>query len=133
MNRHYESVARRAGHRCEYCRAPESLFNFPFEVEHVVPTARGGTDDEGNLALACRACNAYKSDAITGFDEATGPEVALFHPRDQRWIDHFVADLDSGYVIGLTPVGRATVARLNTNDPVHLTARLFWMRLRLYP
>jgi hypothetical protein len=32
MNPHYEVVALRAGHRCEYCHAPEAVFNFPFEV-----------------------------------------------------------------------------------------------------
>jgi hypothetical protein len=54
MNPHYPLVARRADHRCEYCRAPEAVFNFPFEVEHVVPSSRGGADDESNLCLACR-------------------------------------------------------------------------------
>ena len=54
MNRRYVNVAARAGHRCEYCRAPEVIFNLPFEVEHVVPISRQGPDDEPNLALACR-------------------------------------------------------------------------------
>lgn len=40
MNPHYPLVSRCAGHRCEYCRAPEAIFNFPFEVEHIVPSAR---------------------------------------------------------------------------------------------
>ena len=39
MNPRYAPVAERAGHRCEYCRAPEAIFNFPFEVEHIVPTS----------------------------------------------------------------------------------------------
>ena len=37
MNPQYAEVARRAGHRCEYCHAPEVIFNFPFEVEHILP------------------------------------------------------------------------------------------------
>jgi hypothetical protein len=44
MNPHYRVVAQRAGHRCEYCRAPEAVFNFPFEVEHICeskPAAKG--------------------------------------------------------------------------------------------
>ncbi len=48
MNAHYAAVAERAAHRCEYCRAPEVIFNFPFEVEHVVPPGRGGMDQESN-------------------------------------------------------------------------------------
>ena len=37
MNDWYPLVAERAGHRCEYCLAPEAVFNFPFEVEHIFP------------------------------------------------------------------------------------------------
>ncbi len=95
MNPHYPSVARRAGHRCEYCRAPEAVFNSPFEVEHILPTSRGGKDEEGNLCLACRACNLRKSDRLVWHDEVTGQDVALFNPRAERWSDHFVVDLES--------------------------------------
>ena len=44
--RQYEEVARRANHQCEYCLAPEEFFNSRFEVEHLVPRARGGRSDE---------------------------------------------------------------------------------------
>ena len=87
MNRLYLLVAERAGHRCEYCRAPEAIFNFAFEVEHIVPTSRNGPDDESNAAPACRSCNLYKSDRIRGRDPVTGKVVRLFHPRQHRW-DH---------------------------------------------
>jgi hypothetical protein len=133
MNPHYPAVARRAGHRCEYCRAPEALFNFPFEVDHVCPVARGGKDSEENLALTCRACNVFKADYQTARDEVTGVEVAVFDPRRDRWDEHFRADIDTGEIHGLTPTGRATVARLNMNDPVQSTARQLWIRLRLFP
>jgi hypothetical protein len=52
MNPHYASVAERAQHRCEYCQAPEIVFNFPFEVEHIILISRQGNTDEANLALA---------------------------------------------------------------------------------
>jgi 5-methylcytosine-specific restriction endonuclease McrA len=48
----YAFVAERAGHRCEYCLAPEALFNSPFDVDHVVPIAHGGGRSADNLALA---------------------------------------------------------------------------------
>lgn len=38
MNPNYTSVANRANHCCEYCRAPEIIFNFAFEVEHIRPS-----------------------------------------------------------------------------------------------
>jgi hypothetical protein len=54
-------VAERAGHRCEYCGAPEAVFNFPFEVEHIIPPAQGGTDDASNRALACNTDSPQES------------------------------------------------------------------------
>lgn len=133
MNPHYSLVARRAGHRCEYCRAPEAVFNFPFEVEHIVPLSRGGSDDEVNLCLACRACNVRKSDRLVARDELSGEEVPLFHPRQQRWDEHFHVDVESGELEGQTPTGRATIASLDLNHPLQVLARQLWARLRLFP
>jgi len=48
----YDSVADRAGHRCEYCHAPEVLFNHRFPVDHIIPRIHDGSDDIENLALA---------------------------------------------------------------------------------
>jgi hypothetical protein len=133
MNPHYGLVAERAAHRCEYCHAPEAIFNFAFEVEHITPSSRQGADDESNKALACRACTLYKADHLTGADGETGTTVPLFHPRRDRWGEHFRVDKNSGTIRGLTPVGRATVARLNMNSPAQVEARLEWVRLGLFP
>ena len=133
MNPRYTLVAQRAEHRCEYRRAPEAIFNFSFEVEHVVPSSREGVDDDSNLALACRACNLHKADHITGIDETTRAVVTLFHPRLDRWHDHFRIDTETGAIEGLTGSGRATVARLNMNTPLQIIARQLWMRLGLFP
>jgi hypothetical protein len=133
MNPHYLSTASRAGHRCEYCRAPEFVFNGLFEVEHIIPTSRGGADDETNLCLACRVCNLRKADRATALDEVTRTQVPLFHPREQRWDAHFRVDPDSAEIEGITPTGRATVACLDLNHPSQLTARQFWITLRLFP
>ncbi|MBA4067289.1 MAG: HNH endonuclease, partial [Isosphaera sp.] len=101
--------------------------------EHVVPVSRGGSDGPDNLALACRACNARKGDAVTGIDEETGDEVPLFNPRADRWSEHFRHDPDSDRLVGLTPAARAAVARLDLNHPLQLIARGLWVQLRLYP
>jgi 5-methylcytosine-specific restriction endonuclease McrA len=90
MNPHYPSVSHRAGHRCEYCHAPEAIFNLPFEIEHIVPVSRGGDDDETNLALACRSCNLYKANHVSGVNEAGEATVRLFHPRQDVWAEHSV-------------------------------------------
>jgi len=89
VNPHYALVAERAAHRCEYCRAPEVIFNVPFEVDHIVPLSKGGEDDPTNLALACRACNLWKSDVVTAVDPETQEQVPLFNPRTQNWEDNY--------------------------------------------
>ena len=133
MNPKYPVVARRAGHRCEYCHAPEAVFIFPFEVEHILPASRGGTEVEANLCRSCRACNLRKSDRLVALDEITGEEVALFHPRQQRWDEHFRVESESGEIQGTTPIGRATAVGLDLNHPLQLMARLLWIRLRMFP
>ena len=133
MNPLYPVVAERAVYRCEYCHAPEAVFNFPFEVEHILPQAHGGSDDPENLALACHACNLFKSDFEMEQDEASQAEVALFHPRRDAWEQHFGVDAEGAAILGITPVGRATVARLQMNRPRHITARRRWIQLGLFP
>jgi hypothetical protein len=133
MNPRYALVSARAEHRCEYCHAPEAIFNFPFEVEHVFPPGQAGSDTEENWALACRSCNLFKSDGLDGTDSETAATIALFHPRHEVWEENFAAVVEEGTVIGLTPTGRATVARLRMNSPTQVFARKQWTRLGLFP
>lgn len=133
MNPLYPPVADRAAGRCEYCRAPEQVFNFTFEVEHIVPRSAGGGHHLDNLALACESCNLYKSDAEAGWDEVDGRPHPLFHPRTQRWEEHFQFNPETAELQGLTGVGRATVARLRMNSDFQLRARRHWRVLGLYP
>jgi hypothetical protein len=130
MNPDYASVAERAGHRCEYCRAPEVVFNFPFEVEHVIPTSRGGQRDLTNLALACRSCNVRKGPFTRGAGEL---EARLSDPTRDAWHQHFHADVETGEIAGQTEIGGATVTRLGMNSATQMTARRQWMRLGLFP
>lgn len=134
MNPNYPPVAERAGHRCEYCHAPEAIFNVPFEVEHIIPLAKDGLDDESNWALACRSCNLSKSDHVDGMDPITQQFVRLFHPRQDRWLDHFAVEQISSFNLrGRTPIGRATIERLRMNSHLQLAARAQWVELRLFP
>jgi hypothetical protein len=48
-------VEQRAGGRCEYCRMHQALKGATFHVEHVIPTARGGSDEPENLAWHSRS------------------------------------------------------------------------------
>ncbi len=133
MNPLYPDVAERAENRCEYCRAPERIFNFAFEVEHIQPRSAGGGDASDNLALACESCNLYKSAATSGWDEDIGQIVPLFHPRRDRWNDHFRFNSETGLVQGTTPIGRVTVAQLKMNSGFQIRARQQWIQLEIYP
>ena len=133
MNPHYPHVALRAGHQCEYCHAPEAVFNLLLEAEHIMPVARGGEDATANWALACRACNLYKAAHVSGSDPASEAVVRLFHPREDQWEDHSQVAPESGEIVGHTPIGRATLARLGINSAAQVAARQQWMRLGLFP
>lgn len=133
MNPFYTLVAERAAHRCEYCHAPELVFNFPFEVEHILPLYRGGTDAEFNLALACRSCNLHKGTRISGIEPDSDTEVRLFNPRQDQWNEHFQVDSKSGTLGDKTSIGRVTIACLEMNSQAQVTARQLWIRLGLFP
>lgn len=128
MNPFYLPVAARAGLKCEYCRAPQKVINARFEVEHIIPRASGGLDSIENFALACHSCNKHKWRFVSGLDEETEKVVRLFHPRRQRWNDHFSVDAGAGKVTGKTSIGRVTVKRLNMNGNIQTQARLSWIK-----
>jgi len=84
-----------------------------------------------NLARSCHACNRFKSDLLTGFDPLTQQEVQLFNPRRNLWAELVQMDIERLEVVGLSPAGRATVARLQMNRQRHIDARFRWMQLGL--
>ena len=106
---------------------------FPSKWKMCFRQVWGGNDDAANLALACRSCNLFKSNNIDCLDSETQAVVDLFHPRQDKWDEHFRVILASGEIIGLTPIGRATVQCLKMNSEVQQTARRQWARLGLFP
>jgi len=107
-------VRTRADNPCEYCFLDQEHTDLTHHIEHVVARQHGGSDAVGNLALACQRCNLHKGPNLAGIDPLTGETVALFHPRRERWSDHF--EFDGVLLRGLTAEGRATVALLAMND-----------------
>lgn len=122
-----------AGDCCEYCLSQARFSPSSFSVEHVVPRVDGGTNDITNLAQSCMGCNGHKHARQDGADPLTGDRVPLFHPRRDTWSDHFQWSDDFAYIIGVTPIGRATVAcwHLNRSGVVNLRKSL--RRLGLHP
>lgn len=108
-------IVERAQSRCAYCLSPAEYATQSFDIDHIVPLSRGGKTVADNLALACSGCNSHKFKRIAAPDPIDGAETPLYHPRQQRWQDHFVWSEDFSEVIGITPTGRATVVALQLN------------------
>lgn len=67
-------ILRRDGFRCYYCGARGNETTDGLTVDHVNPTALGGTDAPNNLVAACADCNSGKSANL--LDAATVTEVS---------------------------------------------------------
>ena len=124
-------VRRRANGICEYCHIPQSVQRIRFSVDHIIARQHGGLTVADNLALCCLHCNSHKGPNITGIDPQTGQVTALFNPRTQVWQEHL--SLRGAVVIGLTPVGRATVAVLAMNDPDFVALRAALIAEGVFP
>lgn len=105
----------------------------PLVVEHIIPRAHGGKTTFGNLCLSCHRCNQYKGDWIEARDHATGEITRLFHPRLQRWHEHFEWSRDGTKIIGKTVCGRATVEALRLNNEEIVASRDIWAILGFHP
>ena len=129
-----QRIRQTAQNRCGYCLSPQHLVMARLEIEHIKPLSKGGSNDESNLWLACPLCNRYKSDKISAVDPETHQTVSLFNPRTQHWSEHFRWSEDGIHIIGLTPIGRATVTALHlSDDPDALTVRSYWVMAGWHP
>lgn len=111
------SVIERAQGCCEYCWCQVDFATQSFSVEHIVAVNHGGTNTLDNLALACQGCNNHKYTKREKPDPIDGTVVPLYHPRQQKWHDHFQWSEDFALIIGITATGRATVEALKMNRP----------------
>jgi hypothetical protein len=123
-----------AKNRCGYCLSPQYLVLGRLQIEHLLPRSKGGQTEETNLWLSCALCNNYKGDRTNATDPATGETVLLFNARTQSWFEHFHWSADGLRIIGLTPLGRATVEALHLSDDADtLTVRSYWVLAGWHP
>lgn len=125
-------VIERAYGYCEYCLSARRIV-IDMQIDHILPTIRGGKTEEDNLALTCARCNRFKGQFVTGVDPLTGKEVELFNPRIHRWLAHFRWDNEQIRVIGNSIIGRATIDRLSMNRREALAAREIWVAAGWHP
>ena|SRR6266516_3820290 len=124
-------VFERARGRCKYCLIHQDVSIYSHEVDHIIALKHGGQTQADNLAVACLPCNRYKGSDLTTFDTLRHTIVPLFNPRQNTWSEHFI--LDDASIIGLTPIGRATVVLLKLNAPTRLPHRQVLMAQGRYP
>jgi hypothetical protein len=124
-------VAQRANGRCEYCLIDERDTGFPHQVDHIVSRKHGGPSTLENLALACMLCNRYKGSDLASLDSQTGELSRLFHPRQDRWVDHF--RLQGATIEPLSIVGSVTIFLLRLNAAERATERQLLQELGTYP
>ena len=117
-------VRERAGGRCEYCLAPGELSFQAHQMEHIVALKHGGATSAENLALSCIGCNQRKGADLSSLDPLTGTLTALFHPRGDRWREHF--ELRGLFILPKSATGRVTVRLLQINAPERITERAWF-------
>jgi hypothetical protein len=102
----------------------------PFQFDHIIAKQHGGRTTLRNLAFSCASCNGRKGTNIAGIGPASRRITRLFHPREDRWEEHF--RWSGPLLVGKTPQGRATVRLLRINDLINLRLRESLMQEGFY-
>jgi HNH endonuclease len=124
-------VSTRAQSRCEYCLYPEARSAFSHQVDHIISRKHGGSSSLDNLAFCCIFCNLYKGSDVAAIDTRTGELVRLFHPRLDRWPDHF--RISGAIIEALTLQGEVTARLLRFNHAQRVAERALLQAAGYYP
>ena len=85
-DRIYESAG-----KCEWCAV--SIVEQAFEVDHIVPLNRSGTNTPENLAIACPSCNRSKSHLHPPrFAQEVYARTGILTPLLERIFEHYEID-----------------------------------------
>ncbi len=116
-------VRQRANARCEYCQMPEEFIELAFQVDHIIAQKHHGPDDLSNFAWSCYGCNNHKQADIAGIDPDGDPlqVIRLFHPRRDRWDEHFY--WNGPTLVARSAIGRVTIYVLGINLPHRVALR----------
>lgn len=80
-----ECVLIRDNFRCLYC-GKEITDAADYEMDHIVPLARGGKENYLNLASSCRLCNQKKQDKTPAEAGLKQPSPSTFHGAQATYI-----------------------------------------------
>ncbi len=126
-----EQVRRRAKNCCEYCQMPSSCTRLPHEVDHIRARKHRGPTKLGNLGWCCAQCNNRKGSDVSAYIPNTDELVRLFHPRRDKWHDHF--EWDGPVLRGKTGIAEATIELLKINSDSRVGHRRMLIDLGLFP
>lgn len=124
-------VFQRAHGVCEYCLIHQEDACFSFHVDHIISRKQRGATTSANLALSCLRCNVAKGTDPGAFIGRPPRLVRLFHPRQDRWDEHF--RLSAARIVPITEEGQATVRLLDLNAPDRLLLRRTLIKAGRYP
>jgi len=113
-----KQIKERAENRCEYCQCRAEYSAQSFVYEHIIPVSKDGITHLDNLC---------------SYDPISHSEVPLYHPRTQDWYEHFSWSDDYLYIVGLTPVGLATVLALQMNREGVINIRTLLLLVGKHP
>ena len=122
-------VFERAQSSCEYCLIPASLVLANHQIDHIIAEKHGGKTVSENLALSCALCNMAKGSDIASIDPSTNETVRFYHPRHDRWSEHFKLNVETGYIEPLTSIARATAQLLQINRAGAIAERRMLLRI----
>jgi hypothetical protein len=124
-------VVARAHGLCEYCLLAEEDTYFGCEVDHIISEKHGGPTEPENLAYACACCNQAKGSDIGSIHWENGAFVRFFHPRQDRWAEHF--SLSACRIEGVTAIGMVTARILDFNHSERVLEREALRVINRYP
>ena len=84
-----------------------------FHVEHIVARQHGGRSEPEIWRWRVAAAISTRGRTSPALIPTAARLVPLFHPRQHRWSEHFA--WEGTIIVGLTPIGRATVELLAMN------------------
>ena len=126
-----QQVSERAYRVCEYCLIHEDDTFWGCHLDHVVSRKHDGSDELENLAFACALCNANKGSDIASLAENPPKLTPLFHPRRDKWLEHFL--LANSLIETISAPGEATAKILKLNHPNRIAERKTLAQAGRYP
>jgi hypothetical protein len=136
MNRYVSEALRqqvmtRAENLCEYCLIDIDDTFFGGEADHIISIKHSGVTEAENLAYTCQPCNRNKGSDLGSIYWPSGQLVRFFHPRTDRWADHFA--LHGARIQPLTAIGEVTSRIFEFNSEERLEERQGLIEQGRYP